>query len=215
MLEMKEPDTTNGIDTKEEESETLTWEDIPSDKKAKPLDFEKWLIVMKYINDNYWARPTAKMMADLGLDVLYEADDFDEDSIKSVHFIYGRETKCVIDSLGEKYHTFDGDHAVLFEVFAYTSSGAELHFHHPADLRTFMEQTIKRGLAIYSGSTYIVCEKPLGNGLHKVKNAYRSENKKVGTCKELFYLHPVYKPNDEWQTCYVSLDFLRYRLEME
>lgn len=213
--EEKESDTADIIDTKGEDSEVLSWEDIPSNGKAKPLDFEKWLIVMKYIDDNYWARPTAKMVADAGLEVLYETDEFDEDSIKSVHFIYGRETKCMTDSVGEKYHTFNGDHAVLFEVFAYTSSGAELHFHSPADLRDFMEQAIKRGLAVSSGSNYIVCEEPLGSGLHKVKNAYRAEDKRKGTHKELFYLHPVYKPNDEWQTCYVSLDFLPYWLEVE
>ncbi len=204
--EQESPDST--------ETEELSWEAIP-DGPVKSLDFEKWLTVMRHIHDNYFARPTARMLADVGLEAMYETDDYDEDSIKSVHFIYGRQLKSAIDSEGQKYFTFDGPHAVMFEVFAYTSSGAQLHFRSPSDLKDFMQQAVKRGLAVSSGSRYIVCEKPLGSGLHKVKYVYRPEKKREGTYQELYYLIPDYNPKSEWQTCHVTLDFLRHWLEVE
>ena len=49
---------------------------------------------------NHWARPTAKMLSDVGLKVLYETDEVDHSGIKSVHFTYGRQAKCLIDSAG-------------------------------------------------------------------------------------------------------------------
>lgn len=199
----------------EDDSENRSWEQIPYTQKAMPLNFEKWLTMMNYIRDNYWKRPTRQMLADIGLEALYERDTMDEDSIKDVHFIYGRQTKCVTDSTGEKYHTYNGSHAVIFDVSAYTSSGAEILFHNPVDLKNFMEQAINRGIACHRNGTYVVCDKPMGDGIHKVKEVYDHREIDRGAYKELYYLNPVYEPGAEWQSCYISLDFLRHRIDVE
>lgn len=199
----------------DEDSKYRSWEEIPYTQKAMPLNFEKWLAMMNYIRDNYWERPTKKMLADIGLEALYESDAMDEDSIKDVHFIYGRQTKCLTDSTGEKYHTYDGSHAVIFDVSAYTSSGAEILFHNPVDLKNFMEQAINRGIASNRNGTYTVCDKPMGDGIHKIKNVYNHTETKKGGYKELYYLSPVYEPGAEWQSCYITLDFLRHRIDVE
>lgn len=198
------------------ESETeLSWEHISSDGEALPLNFEKWLTIMNHIRDNWWSRPTAKMLADAGLEMLYETDEMDKDSIKNVHFIYGRQTKCVTDSAGEKYYTFDGDHAILFEVSAYTSSSAEICFHNPADLRDFVAQAVRRGVAENRNGRLIVCDKPMGEGIHKITRVYGYDEKQKGTYQERYYLYPEYVPNADWQVCYVTLDFLRLSLDVE
>lgn len=209
--DMQEDSTT----TKADDKEILSWKEIPDGDTPLPLDFDKWLAIMNHIRDNYWARPTAKMLADIDLKALYEYDDFDVDSIKDVHFMYGRQTKCMTDSTGEKYHTYDGSHAVIFEVFAYTSSGAEISFHNPADMKDFMEQAIKRGVVACQNEMFIVCDKPIGEGLHKLKKVYDHTETNKGAFKELYYLYPVFKPGAEWQTCHVTLDFLRHRIDVE
>lgn len=197
------------------ESDALSWNDIPTTDDVQPLDFEKWLKIMNHIKDNYWARPTTNMLEGIGLKALYEKDDIDEDSIKDVHLMYGRQTKCMTDSTGKRYHTFDGSHAILFQVFAYTSSGAEIGFHNPADLKDFMEQAVKRGVIESPNGRLIVCDKPIGEGVHKLKKVYEHTEMGKGMYKELYYLRPVYEPEAEWQICYITLDFLRHRIDVE
>lgn len=195
--------------------EVRPWEEIPSDEEAQPIDFEKWLVVMNHIKQNHWARPTAKMLAEVGLEVLYETDETDDSGIKSVHFMYGRQTKCLTDSAGRKYHVPDGSHAVLFEVSAYTSSGAEICFHNPADLRDFMEQAVRRGVVESPNGSLMVCDKPIGAGIHKLKKEYGHDEGNKGEYAELYFLNPEYIPGAEWQVCYVTLDFLRNRIDVE
>lgn len=199
----------------EEENEILSWEEIPDSEEAQPIVFEKWLKVMNHIKDNHFARPTAKMLADLGLEVLYERDKVDETGIKDVHFMYGRQTKCMTDSAGNKYHTFDGSHAVLFVVSAYTSSGAEINFHNPVDLKNFMQQAIKYGVAECPNGDFVVCDKPMGEGIHKTKKVYEPDEKKKGAFAERYYIGAAYEPGADWQTCYVTLDFLRHRIDID
>ena len=208
------PHPTDTMATGDKLNKWLSWEEIPSDGEVLPLDFEKWLTIMNYIKDNYWSRPTPAMLADAGLEVMYETDSIDDDGIKDVHFIYGRQTKCVTDSAGTQYHTFDGDHAILFEVYAYTSSGAEIHFHNPADMRNFMEQAINRGV-VENNNQFLVCNKPIGKGLHKIRKVYNVTEKQQGAYKELYFIHPVYEPDADWNTCYITLDFLRHSIDIE
>lgn len=199
----------------DEEKELLPWEEIPDSGEAQPIVFEKWLKVMNHIKDNHWARPTAKMLADLGLEVLYERDKVDKTGIKDVHLIYGRQTKCMTDSAGNKYHTFDGSHAVLFTVLAYTSSGAEINFHNPVDLKNFMQQAIKYGVAECPNGDLVVCDKPMGEGIHKTKKVYEPDERKKGEFAERYYIGAAYEPGADWQTCYVTLDFLRHRMDID
>jgi len=198
-----------------DKSEFLPWEEIPATQKANSLNFEKWLNIMNHIFNNYWERPTKEMLADIGLEVLYEKNIMDEDSIKDILFMYGRQTRCMTDTSGVIYPVYEGNHAVLFEVFAYTSSGAEILFHDPVDLKDFMEQAIKHGVATTNNERYIVCDKPMGEGIHKIKKVYEHTEKKNGAFKELYYLNPSYKPGAEWQRCYINLDFLRHRIDVE
>lgn len=199
----------------EDENDFLSWEEIPDSEEALPIDFEKWLKVLNHINDNYWARPTAMMLADLGLEVLYERDKVDEKGIKDVHFMYGRQTKCMTDSAGNKYHTFDGSHAVLFTVSAYASSGAEINFHNPVDLKNFMQQAIKYGVAETPNGSLVVCDKPMGEGIHKISKVYEPDEKEKGAFTERYYLGTKYEPGADWQICYVMLDFLPHRIDIE
>lgn len=155
------------------------------------------------------------MLADMGLNVLYETDEVDHSGIKSVYFMYGRQTKCLTDSAGERFHVADGNHAVLFKVAAYTSSGAEIYFHNPVDLKDFMQQVIQWGVIGNSDGSYTVCDKPMGQGVHKLKELYEPGETTKGAFKELYYLTPEYIPGAEWHTCYVTLDFLRHRLDIE
>ena len=210
---LSQPDETNNAENEDERF--LSWAEIPADGKVVRLDFEKWLTIMDYIHDNYWSRPTAKMLADAGLEVLYETDSIDEDGIKDVHFIYGRQAKKVKGPDGEEYSTFDGEHAILFEVSAYTSSGAEIHFHHPADLRDFMEQAIQRGVAGSPDRRLIVCDKPMGKGFHQILKVYDPSEKPQGTYTERYYLSAKYEPDAIWHTCHVTLDFLRHTIDIE
>lgn len=53
------------------------------------------------------------------------------------------------------YPLYESNHTVMFEVSAYMSSGAEILFRHPADLKDFMEQAIKRGVASNPNGSYI------------------------------------------------------------
>ena len=200
---------------KVDEDDVRPWEEIPVDEEAQPIDFEKWLAMMNHIKQNHWARPTARMLTDVGLDVLYETDDTDETGIKSVHFMYGRQTKCLTDSAGGKYHVPNGSHAVLLDVSANTSSGAEICFHHPADLRDFMEQAVRRGVVETPNGSLLVCDKPIGAGIHKIKKVYEHDEKNKGEYAELYFLSPEYIPGAEWQVCYVTLDFLRNRIDVE
>lgn len=193
----------------------LTWEDIPDDGKPVRFDFEKWLTIMNHIKDNYWSRPTAKMLAGAGLEVLYESDDIDDSGIKAVDFRYGRQVKSITDSAGVKEYTYSGDHAVIFMVDAYTSSGATILFHSPADLKDFIQQAINRGVADLNGEGLIVCDKPMGKGIHKIRKTYEYTETKKGAYKERYYLYTYYNPDDEWQECVVTLDFLRHRLDIE
>ena len=200
---------------KVDEDDVRLWEEIPDSEEPLPIDFEKWLKVMNYIRDNYWARPTAKMLADLGLEVLFETDKVDETGIKDVHFMYGRQTKCLTDSTGKKYHTFDGRHAVIFTVSAYTSSGAEICFHNPIDLKDFMQQAIKYGVVASPNGSLTVCDKPMGSGVHIIKKVYEPDEKQKGAFAERYYLWAAYEPEADWQTCEVTLDFLRHRIDIE
>ncbi len=198
------------------EQQAPSWEDIPDSLEAMPLNFDKWLVMMKHIQQNWWARPTAEMLSAVGLKRLYETDSMDEDSIKNVHFIYGRQVKRAVTPDGDTYHASDGDHAVLFEVFAGTSSYAEILFHHPADLRDFMQQAIQRGVATSGNGSYIVCEEPMDAGVHTVKAVYRpTDESGQGQYHELYYLEPAYQPDQEWYHCHVSLDLMRCRLDVE
>lgn len=206
------PDT---VGSGTDDVERFSWEDIPAGDDAMPLDFEKWLAVMNHIRGNYWARPTKAMLADLGLRALYETDDADEDGIKDVHFIYGRQVKRVKDADGNEYFAPDGSHALLFEVFAYTSSEAEIAFHDPVDMRDFVAQAIRRGVVASPNGRLTVCEEPIGEGVHKLKATYRPDETGRGQYKELYYLAPVYEPDAVWQACHVTLDFLRLRLDIE
>ena len=206
---------TDTMSVAEDNSKICSWQDIPESDDVKSINFEKWLDIMNYIRMNYWARPTEEMLSDVGLKALYEKDEMDEDSIKDVHFMYGRQTKCMTDSTGQKYHIFDDSHAVLFQVFAYTSSGAEIAFHNPSDMRDFIEQAIKRGVVASPNGKLIVCDKPIGKGLHKLKEVYDHKDTRKGAFEELYYLNPVYEPGADWQICYVTLDFLRHRIDVE
>ena len=193
----------------------FTWQDIPDDVKPVRLDFEKWLTIMNHIRDNYWSRPNAKMLANAGLKVLYESDDIDETGIKDVDFRYGRQIKTVTDSAGVKYDTYGGDHAIIFMVDAYTSSGATIMFRSPADLKDFIQQAIDRGVVELSGDGFLVCDKPMGKGIHKISKVYDHTETKKGAYKERYIIYPNYNPQEEWQTCNVILDFLRHRIDIE
>ena len=199
----------------DDDSKYLSWKEIPVTSKANPLNFEKWLSIMNYIRNNHWERPTKEMLADIGLEALYERDIMGEDSIKDILFMYGRQTKCMTDTSGVIYPVYEGNHAVLFEVSAYTSSGAELLFHDPVDLKDFMEQTVKYGVATARDESYLVCDKPMGEGIHKIKKVYEHTENNKGAFKELYYLDPIYEPGAEWQRCYITLDFLRHRIDVE
>ena len=197
------------------DSETLTWRDIPADEVAKPINYEKWVALLSYIIRSGWKKPSAKMVADAGLNVLYERDEPDETGISDIHFMYGRETKCKTDSAGNRYHDFDGNHAVLFNVYAYNSSGADINFHNAADYRDFMEQAIKHGL-LEAPVGLVVSDKPMKPGIHRPKKLYDSLGKEKGTYKKLFILNPNnYYPNDDWQTCDVTIDFLFPSFDIE
>ena len=193
----------------------LSWRDIPDGEKPVRLDFEKWLTIMNHIRDNYWSRPTAKMLANAGLKVLQESDDIDETGIKAVDLRYGRQIKTVTDSAGVKYYTYGGAHAIMFMVDAYTSSGAEILFRFPADLKDFIQQAINRGVGEMPGDGILVCDKPMGKGLHKISKTYEHTETKKGAYKERYILYPVYDPQEEWQRCEVTLDFLRHRIDIE
>ena len=209
------PWPSDSMATDDDDSKYLSWEEIPVTRKANPLNFEKWLSIMNYIRNNHWERPTKEMLADIGLEALYERDIMDEDSIKDILFMYGRQTRCMTDTSGVIYPVYEGNHAVLFEVSAYTSSGAELLFHDPVDLKDFMEQAIKYGVATVRNESYIVCDKPMGGGIHKIKKVYEHTENEKGAFKELYYLDPIYEPGAEWQRCNISLDFLRHRIDVE
>lgn len=209
------PQPTDTMSSEDESNEMLSWQEIPTDGEVMPLDFEKWMTIMNHIKDNWWSRPTARMLADAGLEVMFETDDMDEDSIKDVHFIYGRQAKSLKDSTGTQYHTFDGDHAIIFEVFAYTSSEAEIHFHNPADMRNFLEQAINRGVVENHDGSFVVYNKPMGKGLHKIRKIYDITEMRQGAYRELYYILPVYEPGEDWHTCYVTLDFLRHTIDIE
>ncbi len=211
------PDTIIDVEIAEDEDtveDYLSWEDIPDGEEVVRLDFEKWLVIMNHIKDNYWSRPTAKMLANAGLEVLLESDTID-DGIKAVDFRYGRQMKRVTDSAGEQHFTYGGDHAVVFMVDAYTSSGAEILFRSPADLKDFVQQAINRGVVELPGDGFIVCDKPMGKGIHKLRKMYDYTEAKKGAYKERYYLYPAYNPEEEWQRCEVSLDFLRHRIDIE
>ena len=205
-----------GMDLEEDSAENLySWRDIPDDEKPVRLDFEKWLTIMNHIKDNYWSRPKAKMLASAGLKVLQEYDDIDETGIKAVDFRYGRQIKTITDSAGGKRYTYGGDHAIIFAVDAYTSSGAVILFRSPADLKDFIQQAIDRGVTELSGDGFIVYDKPMGKGIHKISKAYEPTETKKGAYKERYLLYPTYNPQEEWQTCDVTLDFLRHRIDIE
>jgi hypothetical protein len=193
----------------------LSWRDIPDGEKPVRLDFEKWLTIMNHIRDNYWSRPKAKMLANAGLKVLQESDDIDETGIKAVDFRYGRQIKTVTDSAGVEYYTYGGNHAIMFMVDAYTSSGAEILFRSPADLKDFIQQAINRGVAEMPGDGILVCDKPMGKGIHKISKTYEHTETKKGAYKERYILYPTYDPQEEWQRCEVTLDFLRHRIDIE
>lgn len=193
----------------------FTWQDIPDDVKPVRFSFLNWLTIMNHIKDNYWSRPSAKMLADAGLEVLLESDSVDADGIKSVDFKYGRQMKSTVNSAGQKTFTYGGDHAVLFKVDAYTSSGAEIYFRSPADLNDFILQAIDYGVAQLPDDSFVVCDKPMGKGIHKVSKTYDYTETKKGKYQERYYLAPEYNPDNEWQVCYITLDFLRHRLDIE
>lgn len=206
------------IDTMPVENElnkVLSWQEISSEGDVLPLNFEKWLTIMNHIKENGWSRPTAEMLKELDLKVIYESDSIDECGIKDVSYTYGRQTKCVTDSTGSQFYTFDGDHSILFKVYAYTSSRAEIYFHNPEDLKNFMEQAICRGIAESSNGRYAICDKPMGKGIHKISKVYDITEKQQGAYKELYYIHPVYEPGANWHTIYVTLDFLRHSIDIE
>ena len=100
----------------------FTWQDIPDDEKPVRFSFKNWLTIMNHIKDNYWSRPSARMLADAGLEVLMESDSVDVDGIKSVDFRYGRQMRSIVNPSGQKTFTYGGGHSVLFMVDAYTSS---------------------------------------------------------------------------------------------
>jgi len=193
----------------------FTWQDIPDDEKPVRFSFKNWLTIMNHIKDNYWSRPSARMLADAGLEVLMESDSVDVDGIKSVDFRYGRQMKSIVNPSGQKTFTYGGDHSVLFMVDAYTSSGAEIYFRSPADLKDFIQQAIDYGVAQLPDGSFVVCDKPMGKGIHKVSKTYEYTETKKGKYQERYYLAPEYNPSQDWQVCYITLDFLRHRLDIE
>ena len=204
------------MDLEEDSAVNLySWRDIPDGEKPVRLNFEKWLTIMNHIKDNYWSRPKAKMLASAGLKVLQESNDIDETGIKAVDFRYGRQIKTTTDSAGGKLYTYDGDHAIIFAVDAYTSSGAVILFRSPADLKDFIQQAIDRGVTELSGDGFIVYDKPMGKGTHKIIKTYEPTETKKGAYMERYLLYPTYNPQKEWQTCAVTLDFLRHRVDIE
>ena len=147
--------------------------------------------------------------------MLQESDDIDETGIKAVDFRYGRQIKTVTDSAGVEYYTYGGAHAIMFMVDAYTSSGATILFRSPADLKDFIQQAINRGVAEMPGDGILVCDKPMGKGIHKISKTYEHTETKKGAYKERYILYPTYDPQEEWQRCEVTLDFLRHRIDIE
>jgi hypothetical protein len=77
-----------------------------------------------------------------------------------------------------------------------------------------MEQAVKRGVVASTNGSLLVCGKPIGAGIHKIKKMYGYEKKDTGKYAELYFLSPEYIPGAEWQVCYVTLDFLRHRLDV-
>ena len=55
------------------DSETLTWRDIPADEVAKPINYEKWVALLSYIIRSGWKKPSAKMVAVLSFGSTWRA----------------------------------------------------------------------------------------------------------------------------------------------
>jgi len=209
-----EADTVMAAEQKAHKTD-YTWLDKPCDDKPVPLNFAKWMVMMDHIYDHNWKRPTAKMLADVGLKRVYESDKVDSfDGIKDVNLIYGRDVKEMTDSAGLKYYALGGNHSILFQVMAYTSSGAEIMFQNPADMQDFMRQVVNYGVAASPSGDLIICDKPMGKGIHKIKKDYPQESKKGSYC-EKYLIYPIFDPDKGEYSCQITLDFLRNRLDIK